>query len=99
MALDNEHQELHRIFDERLAAAAASIKEIVESVAFSLKIHADMIVSIDNGIERNNAAIEKLVAAQAETDARLNRLANLVEKVTKLARSHERRINKLEDGK
>lgn len=106
MALDNEHHELHRLFDERLAAAAANnkqtaatLEENARAMAFSLKIHADMIVSIDSNMEKNNADIAKLLSAQKNSDARIDRLTGVMEKLADFVHGHEDRIRKLEDGK
>lgn len=57
------------------------LESLAQSTAFTLKVHAGMIMSIDTKLERISDNVEKLTASQAETNTKMDRLTANVDKV------------------
>ena len=84
-----------------------TLESLAQSTAFTLKVHADMIMSIDTKLERvsisienlaentrrNTEAIQALIERATKLDTKFDRLAQLM---TGLFQKHDERITRLE---
>lgn len=96
MSTDSENNKPNQNMDERMEA----ITVIVHDTAFSQKLHADMIVSLDTQLQqlaeataRNTESIRALTENAARIDIKFERLAEIM---TGLLQKHEERIAHLE---
>lgn len=67
MSPNTENPNLPEQFNARLEALA-------QSTAITLKVHSDMIISIDTKLDRISASVETIATRQSENDARIERL-------------------------
>ena len=113
MSSNGENQKTNRNLDERMEALTAIVEKtaaIVHDIAFSQKLHADMIVSLDTQMQQLSAKVDKLAEATARNteniqaltenaaklDIKFERLAAIM---TGLLQKHDERIAILERTK
>ena len=68
MSTNGENQKSNRNLDERMDALTANIEKLtatVHDIAFSQKLHADMLVSLDTHMQQLTAKLDKLAEATA----------------------------------
>ena len=106
MSTNGENQKSNRNLDERMDALTANIEKLtatVHDIAFSQKLHADMLVSLDTHMQQLTANVDKLAGKvdkltehAATLDIKFERLAEIM---TGLFQKHDERIVSLERNK
>ena len=88
----SENDKSPETFDER-------IKALQESHAFSLKLHADMIISIDTRLEQLAIEVVSMRKGIAELTENSKRDADNIRALVRIAEMHDRRLTAVEEAK
>ena len=62
-----------------LPAVEQQLRELAENTARTLRIHTDMLMSIDTKLEMTAQNLQELTASQAGSNARMDRLRAIVD--------------------